>query len=71
LNTLWYAVPLSGNVSTVGGFYVLSFNEKHTVPGSSWVLLATRTHDNNTVKWVAGSVILPLPEFRTTNSMEQ
>jgi hypothetical protein len=53
-DTLWYAIPASGNFSNVGGFRVLSYNEKVIVPGSSWVLLATRTHDNNTVKWVAG-----------------
>ena len=59
---LWYAIPSTGNFSEAYSFHVLPCDEQSLRPASSWVLLAVRSHDTNTIKWMPGNVVFPTPE---------
>ena len=59
---MWYAIPSTGNFSEPYNFYVLPYDEQSLKPASNWVLLAVRSHDTNTIKWMPGNVVFPIPE---------
>ena len=61
-DSLWYAIPSTGNFSEPYNFYVLPYDEQTLKPGSNWVLLAVRSNDTNTIKWMPGNVVFPIPE---------
>ena len=61
-DTLWYAIPESGNFSDLNNFYVLPYDEQNIKPGSNWVLLAMRCNETNGLKWIPGNVVISIPE---------